>query len=94
MWVAANSICKIEELRLVGAPDLVVEILSPSTAKLDKTAKFSLYEKHGTREYWLVDPEYAQIEVWKRGANGFERQGLYRVGDTFELAVLAASKSM
>jgi Uma2 family endonuclease len=42
VWVAANSICKVEEKRLVGAPDLVVEILSPSTAKRDKTAKFSL----------------------------------------------------
>src|SRR5215213_9960723 len=75
VWVSANGICKIEELRLVGAPDLIVEILSPSTAKLDKTTKFSLYEKHGSREYWIVDPEYTQIEVWKRGANGFERQG-------------------
>ncbi len=73
VWVAANSICKIEESRLIGAPDLVVEILSPSTAKRDKTAKFSLYEKHGTREYWLVDADYDQVEVWRRGENDFER---------------------
>src|SRR4051794_32423341 len=88
VWVSANSICKIEELRLVGEPDLVIGILSPSTAKLDKTTKFNLYEKHGSREYWIVDPAYAQVEVWKRGTNGFERQGVYGVGDTFESAVL------
>lgn len=88
VWVAENSICKIEHKRLVGAPDLVVEVLSPGTAKRDKTTKFSLYEKHGTREYWMIDPETSLIEVWKRGANGFERQGVYGVGDTFESAAL------
>ena len=88
VWVAANSICKIEVNRLIGAPDLVVEILSPSTAKRDKIDKFALYEKHGTREYWLVDPDHNQIEVWKRGARGFDWQGLYGVGDSFTSAVL------
>jgi len=88
VWIAANSTCKIEELRLVGAPDLVIEILSPSTAKRDKTDKFSLYEKYGTREYWIVDPEYAQIEVWKRGTDRFERQGVYGIGDAFESEAL------
>lgn len=90
VWVASDSACKIEDLRLVGAPDLVVEVLSPGTAKRDKTAKFSLYEKHGCREYWMVDPEMSLIEVWKRGTNGFERQGVYGDGDTFESAVLGA----
>ncbi len=89
VWVAASSICKIEELRLVGAPDLVIEILSPSTAKRDKTAKFELYEKHGSREYWMVDPDNRLIEVWKRGANSFERQGVYGIGDQFESAALS-----
>ncbi len=88
VWVAAHSICKIEHKRLVGAPDLVIEILSPSTAKRDKTAKFALYEKYGSREYWIVDPEYNNVEVWRRGANGFERQGVYGADDTFASAAL------
>ncbi len=91
VWVAANSICQIGENRLIGAPDLVVEILSPSTAKRDKIEKFSLYEKHGTREYWLVDPDYDQIEVWKRSEDRFERQRVYGIGDTFESAVLGGN---
>ncbi|MEP7293528.1 MAG: Uma2 family endonuclease [Chloroflexota bacterium] len=88
VWVSSNSICKVERRRLVGAPDLVVEVLSPSTAKRDKTAKFRLYEQHGTREYWMVDPDNHLIEVWKQGANGFERQGVYGAGDSFESAAL------
>lgn len=39
-----------------GAPDVVVEILSPWTSKKDLNDKFSLYERHGVREYWVVDP--------------------------------------
>ncbi len=89
VWIAAKSACQIEALRLVGAPDLVIEVLSPATAKRDKTTKFRLYEQHGTREYWIIDPEYSQIEVWKRGENGFERQGIYTVSDTFEAAALS-----
>jgi len=87
-WVAGNSTCEITENRLIGAPDLVIEILSPSTAKRDKTAKFRLYEQHGTREYWMVDPENNLVEVWKHGESGFERQGVYDTGDTFESSSL------
>ncbi|PRX61506.1 Uma2 family endonuclease [Cohnella sp. SGD-V74] len=45
-----------------GAPDLVVEILSGSTARRDKTLKKSTYEKFGVGEYWLVDPVYRLVE--------------------------------
>ena len=53
----------ITEKNIQGAPDLVVEILSPFTAKLDRTLKTGLYERFGVKEYWLVDPERKQIEV-------------------------------
>ena len=48
---------KLDGKGVVGAPDLVVEILSPSTALKDKTLKFDKYLKAGVREYWIVDPE-------------------------------------
>ncbi|HFA50292.1 MAG TPA: Uma2 family endonuclease [Bacteroidetes bacterium] len=47
-----------------GAPDMVVEILSPSSFKIDRFEKKDLYEKHGVKEYWLVDPNYKSIEVF------------------------------
>lgn len=52
-----------------GAPDLVVEILSPWTSKKDLNDKFSLYEARGVREYWVVDPA-GSVQVYLRGDNG------------------------
>lgn len=53
-----------------GAPDLVVEITSPSTAKMDLTIKFDLYEKHGVKEYWIVHPVEKTVMVFKLQADG------------------------
>src|SRR5881397_3232607 len=47
------------------APDLAVEILSPGTAANDRGRKLRLLERHGVREYWLVDPEAARVEVYR-----------------------------
>jgi Uma2 family endonuclease len=48
--------------RVIGAPDLLVEILSPSTARRDRGAKLRLYAESGVREYWIVDPAAATFE--------------------------------
>ena len=55
---------KIIEKGCLGAPDLIVEILSPSTSKKDLNEKFQLYEKHGVKEYWIVDPGNKYIRVF------------------------------
>jgi Uma2 family endonuclease len=47
-----------------GVPDLVVEILSPSTADRDRTIKKKLYQRHGVAQYWVVDPDAQSVEVW------------------------------
>ena len=47
-----------------GAPDLVVEILSPSTARLDKGSKRKIYARFGVKEFWLVDPQTRTIQVY------------------------------
>ena len=62
-----SVICDDEKLSkngCIGAPDLIVEILSPSTALKDRNHKFNLYQKHGVKEYWLVDPYHQTIEIY------------------------------
>jgi Uma2 family endonuclease len=49
--------------RLWGAPDLVVEILSPRTARRDRTVKLAWYRQYGARECWLVDPKQQTVEI-------------------------------
>ena len=64
---ARRGILADAELR--GAPDLVVEILSPSTAHRDRGVKLKLYRRQGIGEYWIVDPDAAAIDVWRFGAD-------------------------
>lgn len=58
---------KIQERGCVGAPDMIVEIISPSTMKKDLDSKFHLYEENGVNEYWIVMPEYKIISVYILG---------------------------
>ena len=71
-----------------GAPDLVVEIRSPSTARQDWTVKRELYARHGVKEYWLVDPEAATVAVLLLDEGELKVAGVYGEGDTLSSAVL------
>jgi len=62
----------ITEEEIQGAPDLVIEILSPATAERDRTYKKTLYARHGVKEYWIVDPGARSVEVFSLGEKGFE----------------------
>ena len=69
---------KLDEKGCKGAPDLVVEILSPSTAHRDLREKLALYERHGVREYWVVQPADRTIMVFRRTESGiYGRHELY-----------------
>lgn len=56
-----------------GAPNLIVEIGSPSTRRRDETIKRRLYERFGVEEYWIVDPEIDAIKVFRRVDERYER---------------------
>ena len=77
----------ITEANVSGAPDLVVEILSPSTAERDRELKLDLYARYGVREYWIVDPEAETVEVMELGAEGASRVRRYD-GGSVESALL------
>ena len=55
---------KIDKNGCIGAPDLIVEILSPSNRKRDLIVKFDIYQKHGVREYWIVSPKSKTVTVY------------------------------
>ncbi len=65
-----------------GAPDLAIEILSPSDPNRDRVRKRAIYERHGVGEYWLVDPDARKITVLLLRDGGYETAGIYTVGDT------------
>jgi len=56
-----------------GAPDLVIEIASPSTRQRDETIKRRLYERAGVSEYWVVDPDTDVVRIYRRAVEGFDR---------------------
>lgn len=89
-WISdANQGCRLIDGKYwQGAPDLVVEVLSPSTARIDRDAKFRLYEQYGVREYWLVDADAQFVEVYQLVGKKFERRGFYGAGETLVAAVL------
>ncbi|MDE7311269.1 MAG: Uma2 family endonuclease [Eubacterium sp.] len=62
-----------------GTPDLVVEVLSPSTAKNDRGYKKDLYEKSGVKEYWIADAKLRSIEAY------LLTDGKYRLGGVYQL---------
>ena len=71
-----------------GAPDLVIEILSPSTAEKDRGYKRTLYAKHGVAEYWLVDPVAETIQIQRQRAGALTPTDTFGRGDTLDLPML------
>ncbi|MEW6708591.1 MAG: Uma2 family endonuclease [Candidatus Riflebacteria bacterium] len=69
----------LDDSGAIGAPDLVVEVVSPSTASHDNVRKRHIYEQAGVREYWLVYPEERYVRVYQ-----LDDQGKFGKENTFE----------
>jgi Uma2 family endonuclease len=72
LFVSNEHLDYFEENGVHGPPDLVIEVLSPSTAGFDLLLKKDGYEKFGVREYWIVDPMEQSIETFTNASKGFE----------------------
>ena len=82
IFVSKSRLHIITEDNVQGAPNLVVEIRSPSTARQDWTVKRDLYARHGVKEYWLVDPEAATIAVLLLTDGELRVASVYGEGDS------------
>jgi len=71
LFIAKERLAILTEKNVRAAPDLVIEILSPSSKEWDLEIKRKLYEKYGVREYWIVDPEAQTVEVLQLTDDGY-----------------------
>ena len=78
---------KLDRHGCKGAPDLIVEILSPSTQRRDRLIKLELYQRAGVREYWLVSPEEQTVQVLFTNGLLLPRE-LHKKGDVAKVNVL------
>ncbi|MGZ4160478.1 MAG: Uma2 family endonuclease [Neobacillus sp.] len=78
---------KIHNKGCVGVPDMVIEVLSPSTALKDKRTKLKKYRVSGVREYWIVDPSHQIVEVYRWSENVFTEPQVYGKDDTIQVGI-------
>ncbi len=76
--VLSANLDRITPSRIIGAPDLVVEILSPGTAGYDRREKQDAYTRAGVGEYWIVDPGAQTVELLTLDQGGYRSQGVFR----------------
>lgn len=68
---------KVGAKKIVGAPDLVVEIMSPSSGVMDRIAKYAVYARAGIPEYWVVKPEGKSVEVFVLEKGEYRSLGVF-----------------
>lgn len=80
---------KLDKHGCKGAPDLIVEILSPSSLRHDRLVKLNLYQRAGVREYWIVDPENRSVMVFLP-----DRNGSFRLHEDYGRADVAKASTL
>lgn len=80
IFISKDRSSILQKRGVFGSPDLIVEIISKSSVKIDKHEKFKLYEKFKVKEYWLIDPANKTIEIF------------YLAGEKYELSCFASEE--
>ena len=89
LFISNERLVTDTERPVRGAPDLVVEVRSPSTANRDWTTKRQLYARHGVKEYWIVDPDARTVTLMLLIGDSLDVSSILGEGDTLESSVLA-----
>ena len=88
IFVSKGRMSVVGDANIQGAPDLVVEIVSPSNPERDLIRKRDIYARHGVREYWIADPITRLIRVMVLDGNGYRLVGEFGEGDLLESGAL------
>ena len=88
LCVSQERVAEVVKERIEGAPDLVVEVLSPSTFHKDLRRKMHVYSQFGVREYWIVDPEEQTIELYQRVGEKLQLARRFASPETFQSPLL------
>jgi Uma2 family endonuclease len=79
---------KLDDRGCKGSPDMVIEVVSPSTASQDYVKKLNLYEQHEIKEYWIVNPKNSSIFVYKLDVNKqYSEVKVYNIKDRVEVGI-------
>jgi Uma2 family endonuclease len=82
-----DRLAQYNETNFQGAPNIVVEVLSESTARRDRGDKLNLYAKHGVEEYWIVDTDMRSVEMYCFHKGG-QPPALFQSGDVLTSCLL------
>ena len=88
MFISSERADIVTSANIQGAPDLIVEIRSDSTAERDENLKRKLYAEYGVKEYWLADPDARTITILLLGADGYTEGSTYTEGQTLPSSTL------
>ncbi len=88
IFIAKENLHRITTNFFDGAPDIVVEVISPESRARDRGEKFYEYEQAGVKEYWLIDPDRKQAEFYRRGEDGIFRLVAVSEREVFRSEVL------
>lgn len=89
IFIARERLSIVKESHIEGAPDLIVEILSPTNWVIDRRDKFAVYQAAGVGEYWIVDPDAKTVEVYNLRQGRYALLERYESGQTVQSELLA-----
>jgi Uma2 family endonuclease len=81
LFVAKDRMHIVARRNIVGIPDLIVEILSPTSRERDQVDKLALYQRYALPEYWIVDPEAETVETFLYQGTQLERIDTFKMGN-------------
>lgn len=92
VFISTARLSILTDQGLEGAPDLVVEVLSPKTARLDRGIKREVYACTGVKELWIVDPDLKEVHVYHLSKSADRPAGIYRARQSFQTSLLPGLK--